>query len=121
MSSKWNRRKHLEEQMDEVPELDPENQAFARVVKLHGTNIVQVETPTTSSGATGEDGGLQECLCLLPAKFSKRFWIKRGNFVVIEFTVANDGTSEGKIRGTITHILYPDQLKRMRREGNVEW
>ena len=34
---------------------------------------------------------------------------------------ANDGTSEGKIRGTITHILYPDQLKRLRREGNVEW
>ena len=59
--------------------------------------------------------------CLLPAKFSKRFWIKRGNFVVIEFTVANDGTSEGKSRGTITHILYPDQLKRLRREGNAEW
>ena len=38
------RRKHLEQQMQEVPEMDV-NHSVARVVKLHGTNIVQVEAP----------------------------------------------------------------------------
>ena len=112
--------------MQEVPEMD-ENHAFARVVKLHGTNIVQVETPSPSNAggasAAGEDGGtgLEECLCLLPAKFLKRFWVKRGNFVVIEFTVAKDRGSADKIKGTITHILYPDQLKRLKKTEGFEW
>jgi len=108
--------------MMEVPEMD-ENHAFARVVKLHGTNIVQVETPSTRGEAEGDDNdeGLVECLCLLPAKFSKRFWVKRGTYVVIEFTVAKDHSSSGKIKGTITHILYPDQLKRLRKDESVAW
>merc|ERR1711934_337217 len=107
------RRKHLEQQMQEVPEMDV-NHSVARVVKLHGTNIVQVEAP--GPGPSGELDALEECLCLLPAKFSKRFWVKRGNFVVIEFTVAKDHSSSNKIKGTITHILYPDQVKKLRKD-----
>ena len=41
------RRKHLEEQMLVTPTVE-ENQTVARVVKLHGSNIVQVEFPKTN-------------------------------------------------------------------------
>ncbi len=133
MSAKFVRRKHLEEQLHVVPESLEDNQTVARVVKLHGSNIVEVETPKRSAGhANANDGdgdgrddeseGLACCLCLLPAKFSKRFWIKRGNFVVIEFTVGEDHgkrSTEGKIKGSITHILYPDQVKELKKAGDL--
>lgn len=113
------RRKHLEEQMLSAPELQ-EGQAIARVVKLHGSNIVEVETPkVTEKGLSSDEDDLEECLCLLPAKFSKRFWVKRGNFVVIEFTVAKDHSTGGKIKGTITHILYPDHVKELKKDRSL--
>ena len=66
-----------------------------------------------------DDDDLEECLCLLPAKFSKRFWVKRGNFVVIEFTVSKDHSTSGKIKGSITHVLYGDQVKQLKKDKNV--
>ena len=47
--------------------------------------------------------------------------MKRGNFVVIEFTVAKDHSSSNKIKGTITHILYPDQVKKLRKDDSFHW
>ena len=113
------RRKHLEEQMLVVPDLE-DNQSIARVVKLHGSNIVQVETPKMlEAGPSKDTDDLEECLCLLPAKFSKRFWVKRGNFVVIEFTVDKDHSTSGKIKGTITHVLYGDQVKQLKKNKSI--
>jgi probable RNA-binding protein EIF1AD len=110
----------LEEQMLVTPTVE-ENQTVARVVKLHGSNIVQVESPKTNGdGSRSKDeADLEECLCLLPAKFSKRFWVKRGNFVVIEFTVSKEHSTSGKIKGSITHVLYGDQVKQLKKDKSV--
>lgn len=136
MSGRHRRRKHLEQALKEVPTIE-DGQTVARVVSLRGSNVVEVETPRCAShadadrvgsgggvdvgpsGQGDDDAGSSCCLCLLPAKFSKRFWVKRGNFVVIEFTVEPDPAK--KIKGTILHVLCEEQVRELRKQGGSVW
>jgi len=107
-------RKHVTSEALEsfpVPEGD---QKIVRVTGIRGSNIVEVEYP---------DGG--RILCLLPAKFKKRIWIKRGNFLIIEpfaELFKHTRTSEAintKLKGRIVHILLKDQVKYLQKMDDV--
>lgn len=58
-----------------------------------------------------EDGTIG--IVLMPAKFNKLLWIRRGEYVIVE----RRETAGEKIFGTITHILYPHQIRHLRSEG----
>uniref|UniRef100_A0A7N0VKB7 S1-like domain-containing protein n=1 Tax=Kalanchoe fedtschenkoi TaxID=63787 RepID=A0A7N0VKB7_KALFE len=53
----------------------PDGEGIMRVVSLRGSNLVEV------MDAAGE-----KSLALIPAKFQKNMWIKRGNFVLVDET-----------------------------------
>jgi probable RNA-binding protein EIF1AD len=86
-----------------------EAQKVALVLRSHGSNLLELQA---ESGVVG--------LAMLPTKFRKLVWIKRGDFVIIsaaegDFTTA-DG-SAGRVRFMIDHILYADQIKHLKACG----
>jgi len=89
--------------MEDFPE-PSEGQHIARVREPRGTNIHLVETADHC-----------EVLCRLPAKFQKKVWIARGNYVII--ALLSDGDANGKAQGEICHILYTRQITHLKRAG----
>lgn len=65
-----------------------------------------------------DDG--EESLALLPTKFRKLIWVKRGDHLIVSgtshdfLTAAGD---KGKVRFMVEHILYKDQVKHLKAEG----
>eukprot|EP00850_Spirogloea_muscicola_P008454 SM000045S16199 [mRNA] locus=s45:263590:264906:+ [translate_table: standard] len=63
-------------------------------------------------GAQVEGADGRTTLALLPAKFRKLLWLKRGNYVIVDVgereRVEADG---GKVTGTIMHVLYSDHVR----------
>ena len=55
-------------------------------------------------------------LCLLPAKFHKKVWIKRGNYLIIESMTAE---VEAAVTGQIIHVLYADHVKQLKKSAGV--
>ncbi len=66
------------------------------------------------------DDGAEESLALLPTKFRKLIWVKRGDFLIVAgashdfLTAAGD---RGKVRFMVEHILYKEQVKHLKAEG----
>lgn len=54
-------------------------------------------------------------LCLLPAKFHKKIWIKCGNYLIIEDTPDADA----RVTGQIVSVLYYDHVKQLKRLGTI--
>lgn len=55
-------------------------------------------------------------LCLLPAKFHKKLWIKRGSFLIVEGAADE---VDGRVTGQILRVLYEDQVKHLKRMAGV--
>ena len=99
------RKKHVEQeylQKDVQPPSD--GQEIAMSLGTRGGNIVEVqfEDKTTT-------------LCMIPAKFNKKLWIRRGGLVIIDKTVK--GETDAKITGTVAAVLYPEHLKHFKKQG----
>lgn len=57
-------------------------------------------------------------LCLLPAKFHKKLWVKKGNFLIIED--APEAAGEGsRVTGQILAVLFADHVKQLKRMEGV--
>eukprot|EP01103_Thecamoeba_quadrilineata_P019676 TRINITY_DN8076_c0_g1_i1.p1 TRINITY_DN8076_c0_g1~~TRINITY_DN8076_c0_g1_i1.p1 ORF type:complete len:133 (+),score=30.60 TRINITY_DN8076_c0_g1_i1:132-530(+) len=97
-------RKHItQETLFAFPE--PEGtETIARVISTRGSNQLEIEYPN------GE-----KVLCLLPSKFIKKIWVKRGDFLIVD-PVAGNKTTDCKILATVRNILYPDQIKHLRQK-----
>lgn len=54
-------------------------------------------------------------LCLLPAKFHKKLWIKKGNFLIVE----DAAEADGRVTGQILSVLFADHVKQLRRMPGV--
>jgi probable RNA-binding protein EIF1AD len=54
-------------------------------------------------------------LCLLPAKFHKKLWIKKGNYLIIEDTADADA----RVTGQILAVLFADHVKQLKRMQGV--
>ena len=87
-------------QEDSAPELVPETDTYAKVVESRGKGqfLVSIE------------GG--DCILVyMPPKFRNALWIRRGSFVIVRRYEGS--TSENEL----LHVLSPDQIKEIKREG----
>jgi probable RNA-binding protein EIF1AD len=66
---------------------------------------VQVEFP---------DG--RTTLCLLPAKFHKKLWIKKGNYLIVE---DSPEATDSRVTGQILAVLFVDHVKQLKRMQGI--
>ncbi|KAL4422874.1 hypothetical protein ABPG75_009071 [Micractinium tetrahymenae] len=101
------RRKHLLQTLQQGVEPPGEGQHIVRALGSRGSNIIEVEFP---------DG--RSTLCLLPAKFHKKLWIRKGSFLIVED--APEASAEGhRVTGFVAAVLYADHVKQLRRMPGV--
>lgn len=82
----------------------------AVVVRSHGSNLLEVQV-----AGSGEAG-----LALLPSKFRKLIWIKRGDYVLVSEAAGGFETADGgagRVRLLIETVLYPDAIRGLQRAG----
>jgi translation initiation factor IF-1 len=83
-----------------------ENEQIVRVVALRGSNLFEV------ANAEGD-----KSVTMLPTKFRKLIWVKRGDFLIVaegdgEATVATG--KKGAVTSIVEHILYKDQIRNLK-------
>lgn len=54
-------------------------------------------------------------LCLIPARFNKKLWIRRGGLLIVEKPI--DEAADAKVTGTVVAVLYADHLKQLQKRG----
>lgn len=115
-------RKHLTDSvLNNLPE-PAEHERIARVVATRGGNQFDICLP--------HDDTIY--LSILPTKFHKLVWVKRGDYVLVEVGQREDhdkagdsgaiescksNDDEGGIRHRISHILYKEQVKHLKFKG----
>lgn len=57
----------------------------------------------------------RKTLCLLPAKFHKTLWIKKGNYLIVE----DCAEADSRVTGQIVAVLFADQVKQLKRLKGV--
>jgi len=91
---------------DEFP-VPGENEMIVRVTASRGDNIFEIEIPEGESE-----------LALLPTKFRKLVWIRRGMFLIVSCSTGNFITAsgrDGRVRFMIEHILLAEQENFLRK------
>jgi len=103
-------RKHVTAQaLDDFPTPE-EGEKIVRVVSIRGSNILEVEY-----------AGGDKVLALMPARFNKVIWVKRGNYLIVEPFKEQFKTKEAqqsKLKARIVHILLPDQVKYLQKSSH---
>jgi hypothetical protein len=56
-------------------------------------------------------------LCLLPAKFPKKLWVKVGTFLIVE----DVEDADSRVTGQIVHVLYEEHVKQLKKMPGVWW
>lgn len=132
-------RKHLTDTVlfDLVEPNKEEGDCIAKIVGTRGGNQFDIVLPTEHTGCN-TDGVVHKAnddreihLAILPSKFRKLVWVKRGDFVIVscaqnEANNTNDGeigtgitrdsVIPSGVRYIVSHILYPDQIKNLRKK-----
>ena len=91
-----------------LPNLGPSD-SIAAIVKGAGSNLFEV---------VFSDGS--HTLAMLPSKFRKLVWLKRGDYVIVS---GADGTTQtargtaGAVTANVEHILYADAVRHLRVNG----
>ena len=91
-----------------LPNLGPSD-SIAAIVKGAGSNLFEL---------VFADGS--HTLAMLPSKFRKLVWLKRGDYVIVS---GADGTTQtargtaGAVTANVEHILYADAVRHLRAEG----
>jgi len=97
-------RKHLTDAvLHDFPE-PQENECIAKVVATRGGNQFDV---LVVGNATPQ-------LAILPSKFHKLIWVKRGDYCIVQTGENVQEDTFGGVRFIITHILYKDQIKHLK-------
>jgi probable RNA-binding protein EIF1AD len=96
-------RKHLTDAvLHDFPE-PSDKECIAKVVATRGSNQFDVLVSNESKPQ----------LAILPSKFHKLIWVKRGDYCIVEMGEETNDTNSG-VRFLITHILYKDQIKHLK-------
>ena len=117
MSQSTKRKYVTKEVLDEL-RLPTSNERIVRVVAGRGNNLHEVFDPKPLAEEGNETSELPSDTCgskylvSMPTKFRKNVWIKRGDFVVVEPIEEGD-----KVKAEIVQILYKDQIKYIKGEG----
>ncbi|KAM0896673.1 hypothetical protein ACQ4PT_023045 [Festuca glaucescens] len=86
-----------------------EGESIMQVVTLRGSNLIEVT-----------DGEGVKSLALFPARFQKSFWIKNGNFVVVDASGRDEALESGsKIGCVVSRVLFHEQVRALEKSG--EW
>ncbi|KAL9677561.1 hypothetical protein QQ045_005794 [Rhodiola kirilowii] len=102
-------RKHMKKLAEERKFTVPDGECIMQVISLRGSNLVEV------MDAAGE-----KSLALIPAKFQKTMWIKRGNFVLVDETGREQALESGsKITCLVTRVLFHEQVRQLQK--SPEW
>ncbi|KAL6762113.1 hypothetical protein V8C86DRAFT_1785013 [Haematococcus lacustris] len=96
------RRKHVMQGLGNELEAPTAGQRVVRAVGSRGGNIVEVEFP--NGGTT---------LCILPQKFNKTLYVKKGGYLLI----AERGAA--KVTGHIVAVLYDSHIKQLKKYPGV--
>lgn len=92
-----------------IPE---EGELVAKVKGSRGGNIIDIHCGDNSEG-----------IAVMPQKFRKLIWVKRGDYVIVSGAqedegasdeVENGGNNSGLIRYRVKHILYKDQIRHIK-------
>ena len=103
------RKKVTESVLHDTPEPIEGFSEVVQILRSQGSNLQEVR---------GADG--TEALAILPTKFRRLVWIKRGDFVIASQSkegYETAGGSAGRVTFMIEHILYPEQIKHLRTVG----
>mmetsp|Transcript_15209 Transcript_15209/g.20115 ORF Transcript_15209/g.20115 Transcript_15209/m.20115 type:complete len:178 (+) Transcript_15209:43-576(+) len=92
-------RKSLTQAVESYP-VPEENERIVRVFKVIGKHIEVTE-------ASGKNA-----LCLLPQRFHRVIWIKRGDFLIVSV-----GDEEQRVRFQVEHVLQKDQIKHIKKQN----
>uniref|UniRef100_A0A0E0K7U4 S1-like domain-containing protein n=1 Tax=Oryza punctata TaxID=4537 RepID=A0A0E0K7U4_ORYPU len=102
-------RKNLRRACSEGAVTLAEGESIMQVLALRGSNVIEVM-----------DAKGVKSLALFPAKFQKSFWIKKGNFVVVDASGRDQALESGsKIACVVSQVLFHDQVRAM--EKSEEW
>ncbi|TDH64914.1 uncharacterized protein CCR75_000620 [Bremia lactucae] len=86
-----------------------ENQIIVRVTGMRGTNLFEVV-----------DAVGVESVTMLPTKFRKLIWVKRGDFLIVGEGDGGEATTatgkKGAVTSIVEHILYKDQIQNLKRK-----
>ena len=97
--------------LDGLPEPE-EGESIVQVVGLRGSNLMEIVCADGSSS-----------LAMLPNKFRKLIWVKRGDYLIAASaegdveTVNKKGGKQGKVKYMVSHILYKPQIKHLTQRG----
>uniref|UniRef100_K3WB96 S1-like domain-containing protein n=1 Tax=Globisporangium ultimum (strain ATCC 200006 / CBS 805.95 / DAOM BR144) TaxID=431595 RepID=K3WB96_GLOUD len=84
-----------------------ENEQIVQVVGLRGSNLFEVKNEHGEASVT-----------MLPTKYRKLIWVKRGDFLIVGSGEAEASAAKGKKKAAVTsiveHILYKDQIKNLK-------
>jgi len=103
-------KKHLTQEILNSYPIPNEEQKIVKVTQIRGTNILEVVTPAK-----------ENFLCLLPTKFIKTVWVKKGGYLIVEpfeELFNNDKWKDIKLKGRVAHILLPKQIKYLKKNNN---
>jgi probable RNA-binding protein EIF1AD len=127
------RRKHLL-QSSLLQDVEPpgDGQQIVRAVGSRGGNIIEVRSMVPSrtyvqaasdaehaAGPQVETADGVSTLCLMPAKFHKKLWVKRGGYLIIEHSQDAASDSSSKVTGTIVAVLYEEHIKQLKKHPGV--
>ena len=82
--------------------------AFWACSNVWGFNHVQVEYPNGST-----------TLCMMPAKFNRKLWVRRGGYLVIEPSLEAEQDANSRVTGTICTVLYDEHIKQLKKMPGV--
>ncbi|CAM9377175.1 unnamed protein product [Choristocarpus tenellus] len=86
-----------------------DDEEIALVQAPRGSNIIEILL------ASGE-----QALAILPTRFRKLIWVKRGDFLIASTSTGdfeNSAGEAGKVRHRVEHILNKDQVKHLKKVG----
>ena len=104
-------RKHVEASiLEELPE-PAEDEQLVIVIAHRGGNLVEVKPINPEN-----DSSNSQSLCLLPSKFRKLVWVKRGTIMIVKKANEDYETSKktvGKVIYAAEKILFHNQVKHL--------
>lgn len=55
----------------------------------------------------------RQTLVMMPAKFNKKLWVRRGGFLIVDNSAAAEADASTQVTGTIRTVLYSEHIKEL--------
>ncbi|GIQ83882.1 translation initiation factor 1A [Kipferlia bialata] len=110
-------RKHVIQALQECPEI-PSEEEIGKCVRAAGGNLFELQ-----------DGNGDLLLALLPTRFNKLLWLRRGHFCVFkraegetaDLPMDGDSVNSREVKGLISSVLVGDQVTMSQQNQPEKW